>query len=162
MSICTGAVVPFWLHMNLLLVIVLVTCSSGPGIADVFPLLPRDCLSSCLHRFNIRSCCECLHIIYGHMVHYDFIHLFIHTYSYMHAYVYLRNYYVRMFIDVVWLNDWDPAKKPHTPFFRRCGGQAASCCSLASCWSGMAATCPVEHVIWWLNSLLVDSSSWHQ
>lgn len=69
-----------------------------------------------------------------------------------------RVYHVHTSIDVAWLNDWDPAKQRRTDilFFRRCGGQAARCCSLASCWSGMAAypiSCVYHHRIIYLHTM---------
>ena len=103
MSICTGAVVPFWLHMNLLLVIVLVTCSSGPGIADVFPLLPPRLsifmLTSVQHpqllwmlTYNIWS--------YGSLWLYNY--LYIHSHTCMHMSIYV----ITMYVCSLMLCDW--------------------------------------------------------
>lgn len=157
MSICTGGVVPFWLHMNLLLVIVLVACSSRPGIADVFPLLPPRLsifmLTSVQYPQLLWMLTYNIHMVIWFIM---ILQLSIHTFSYMHAYVYLPNYYVHTSIDVVWMIGIQRGSRTH-PFWndgkRRSSRAAARGCSLASCWSGMAAMCPVEHVIWWLNSL---------
>ena len=95
-----------WARMNMLLVIVLVihmlirsrhcwcVSTAYPEIVSwSYPQFYYVCLSSCLHRFNIYSCCECSHIVYVCI---------------------RRVYHVHTSIDAAWLNDWDPAKQRRT------------------------------------------------